>query len=165
MQESRFMRSMLLGLALVLASAPAFAEGPPAKVTDLAWMTGYYKGDFGAGGTLEENWSQPSGSSIAALIRISDADATTVIELIVIEEEGESLTLRLKQWEPGMKPRGDGFEVMELVEVGDQKRRVPGHWRPAAIERLGYSLAGDRFTISLKTAQGEIEVPLTRQGH
>ena len=164
MQESRFMRSMLLGLALVLASAPAIAEGPPAKVTDLAWMTGYYKGDFGAGGTLEENWSQPSGSSIAALIRISDADATTVIELIVIEEEGDSLTLRLKQWEPGMKPRGDGFEVMELVEVGDQSvlfRNIGG----GAIERLGYSLAGDAFTISLKTAQGELEVPLTRQGH
>ncbi|MCY3844032.1 MAG: DUF6265 family protein [Acidobacteria bacterium] len=158
------MRSMLLGLALVLASAPALAEGPPAKVADLAWMTGYYKGDFGAGGTLEENWSQPSGSSIAALIRISDADATTVIELIVIEEEGDSLTLRLKQWARGMNPLAEGFEVMELVEVGDQSvlfRNVGG----GVIERLGYSLAGDAFTISLKTDQGELEVPLTRQGH
>lgn len=159
------MRSMLLSLALVLASAaPALAEGPPAKVADLAWMTGYYKGDFGAGGTLEENWSQPSGSSIAALIRISDADATNVIELIVIEEEGDSLTLRLKQWARGMNPLADGFEVMELVEVGDQSvlfRNVGG----GSIERLGYSLVGDAFTISLKTDQGELEVPLTRQGH
>lgn len=156
---------MMLGLALVLASAaPALAEGPPAKVADLAWMTGYYKGDFGAGGTLEENWSQPSGSSIAALIRISDADATNVIELIVIEEEGDSLTLRLKQWARGMNPLAEGFEVMELVEVGDQSvlfRNVGG----GAIERLGYSLVGDAFTISLKTDQGELEVPLTRQGH
>lgn len=160
------MRRSLLGFGLVLlvSAAPALAEGPPAKVADLAWMTGYYKGAFGPGGTLEENWSQPSGSSIAALIRISDADATTMIELIVIEEEGDSLTLRLKQWEPGMKERGEGFEVMELVEVGDQSvlfRNTGG----GAIERLGYSLAGDAFTISLKTAQGELEVPLTRQGH
>ena len=160
------MRRSLLGFGLVLlvSAAPAFAEGPPAKVADLAWMTGYYKGDFGAGGTLEENWSQPSGSSIAALIRISDADATNVIELIVIEEEGDSLTLRLKQWARGMNPLADGFEVMELVEVGDQSvlfRNVGG----GSIERLGYSLAGDAFTISLKTDQGELEVPLTRQGH
>ena len=163
------MRRSLFGLGLVfvllvsVSAAPAFAEGAPAKVADLAWMTGHYKGDFGAG-TLEENWANPAGGSIGALIRIMDGDGTSMIELIVIEEEGDSLTLRLKQWEPGMKPRGDGFEVMELVEVGDQKVVFRGTGT-GAIERLGYSLAGDRFTISLKTAQGEIEVPLTRQGH
>ena len=160
----RFLPGLALGFALVLVAAPAFAQGPSATVDDLAWMTGHYKGDFGPGGTLEENWSQPSGSSIAALIRISDADATNVIELIVIEEEGDSLTLRLKQWQAGMKPMADGFVVMELVEVGDQSVLFRNS-RGGAIERLGYSLAGDRFTISLKTDQGEIVVPLTRQGH
>jgi hypothetical protein len=154
---------LALGLALVLASAPAFAEGPPAKITDLAWMTGHYKGDFGAG-TLQENWANPAGGSIAALIRIMEGDATSMIELIVIEEEGDSLTLRLKQWEPGMKPRADGFEVMELVEAGDQ-RVVFRNAGDGAIERLGYSLAGDQFTISIKTAQGAFDIPLTRQGH
>ena len=157
------MRSMLLGLALVLASAPAFAQGPPAKITDLTWMTGHYKGAFGAG-TLQENWANPAGGSIAALIRIMEGDATNVIELIVIEEEGDSLTLRLKQWQAGMKPLADGFVVMELVEVGDQKV-VFRNAGDGEIERLGYSLAGDQFTISLKTVQGEIEVPLTRQSH
>ena len=159
------MRRSLLGFGLVLlvSASPAFAEGPPAKVADLAWMTGHYKGDFGAG-TLHENWANPAGGAIAALVRISEGDANTMIELIVIEEEGDSLTLRLKQWQPGMKPLADGFEVMELVEVGDQKVVFRGTG-DGGIERLGYSLAGDRFTISLKTAQGEIEVPLTRQGH
>ena len=160
------MRRALLGfgVGLVLAlSAPAFAEGPPAKITDLAWMAGHYKGAFGAG-TLQENWAPPAGDSVAALIRITDGDATNMIELIVIQEEGDSLTLRLKQWEPGMKPRADGFEVMELVEAADQKV-VFRNVGDGAIERLGYSLAGDRFTISLKTAQGEVEVPLTRQSH
>ena len=160
------MRRALLGfgVGLVLAlSAPAFAEGPPAKITDLAWMAGHYKGAFGAG-TLQENWGPPAGDSVAALIRRTDGDATNMIELIVFQEEGDSLTLRLKQWEPGMKPRADGFEVMELVEAADQKV-VFRNVGDGAIERLGYSLAGDRFTISLKTAQGEVEVPLTRQSH
>ena len=157
------MRSTLLGLALVLASAPALAQGPPAKITDLAWMTGDYKGAFGAG-TLQENWAPPASGSIAALIRIMEGDATNVIELIVVEEEGDSLTLRLKQWQSGMKPLADGFVVMELVEVGDQKV-VFRNAGDGDIQRLGYSLAGDRFTISLKTVQGELEVPLTRQGH
>ena len=163
MQGSRVMRSVRLGLALVLVmSAPAFAQGPAATIADLAWMTGHYKGAFGPG-TLEENWAQPAGGSIAALVRTAEGGATTMIELIVVEEEGDSLVLRLKQWDPGMKPRAEGFEVLELVEVGDQKV-VFRNAGDGAIQRLGYSLAGDRFTISVKTAQGAVDVPLTRQG-
>ena len=157
------MRSMLLSLALVLVAAPAFAQGPPAKITDLSWMTGHYKGAFGTG-TLQENWSNPAGGSIAGLIRIMEGDATNVIELIVVEEEGDSLTLRLKQWQAGMKPLADGFVVMELAEVGDRKV-VFRNAGDGEIERLGYSLDGDQFTISLRTVQGELVVPLTRQSH
>jgi hypothetical protein len=155
------MRSTLLGLALVLASAPALAQGPPAKITDLAWMTGHYKGDFGAG-TLQENWAPPASGSIAALIRIMEGDATNVIELIVVEEEGDSLTLRLKQWDPGMQPRADGFQVFRLIEIGDKKVAFR-NTEEGGLQRLGYSLVGDRFTISVETAGGAFDIPLTRQ--
>ena len=159
------MRRVLLGLGLVLplVCAPAFAQGPAATVADLAWMTGHYKGTTGAG-TLEERWARPLGGSIAALVRSTDGGATSMIELIAVEEEAGSLMLRLKQWDPGMSPRADGFEVMELIEVGD-KKVVFRNTGEGGIQQLGYSLAGDQFTISIKTAQGEIEVPLTRQGH
>ena len=158
------MRRFLLGLALVLVAAPAFAQGPSATVDDLAWMTGHYKGSTGAG-TLEERWARPLGGSIAALVRSTDGDgATSMIELIAVEEEGGSLMLRLKQWDPGMSPRADGFEVMELIEVGD-KKVVFRNTGEGGIEQLGYSLAGDQFTISIKTAQGAFDIPLTRQGH
>ena len=158
------MRRFLPGLALVLLATPAFAQGPPATVDDLAWMTGHYKGSTGAG-TLEERWARPLGGSIAALVRSTDGGgATNMIELISVEEEGGSLMLRLKQWDPGMSPRADGFEVMELIEVGD-KKVVFRNTGDGGIQQLGYSLAGDQFTISIKTAQGAFDIPLTRQGH
>ena len=156
------MRGLLFGLGLVLVTcAPALAQRPAATIADLAWMTGHYKGSLG-NGTLEENWAQPVGGSIASLVRSTADGATNMIELIVVEEEGDSLTLRLKQWDPGMKPRADGFQVMELLELGD-KRVVFRNTGEDGIQRLGYSLVGDTFTISVETAQGAFDIPLTRQ--
>lgn len=145
----------------IMFSAPIFAEGPSARVSDLAWMTGHYKGTMG-NGSLEENWANPDGSSIAALVRSTAAGKTDMIEIIVIEEEGDSLTLRLKQWNPGMQERDPGFQVMELIEIGT-KRVLFKNTGTVGLQQLGYSLDGDQFTISVKTAQGGIDIPLTRQ--
>ena len=97
-------RFLVVSVLVLLASGPALAQGPAAKVADLAWMTGSYAND-----TLEENWATPKAGSIASLVRGVGDGATNMIELIVVEEEGDSLVLRLKQWNPGMDPRADGF--------------------------------------------------------
>ena len=151
------MRRLLIGSALVLfLSASAFAQGPSAKVTDLGWMTGHY-----SNASLEENWAEPKGGSIASLVRGVGNGATNMIELIVIEEVDDTLLLRLKQWNPGMEPRADGFQVMELIEIGDKK--VVFKNTGEGIAQLGYSLAGDRFTISIVTPRDPFDIELTRQ--
>ena len=156
------MRRLLIASVLVLlVCAPMLGQQPSAKISDLAWMTGHYTGDTGSG-SLEENWAEAEGGSIASLVRSTSGGATNMIELIVIEEEGDSLTLRLKQWNPGMEPRAEGFQVMELMEVGDTKV-VFKNTGEDGLQQLGYSLAGDQFTISVKTDQGAFDIPLTRQ--
>ena len=156
------MRHLLIGSVLALSmSATAFGEGPAAKVSDLAWMTGHYEGATG-NGSLEENWAEPDGGSIASLVRSTADGMTTMIELIVIEEAGDSLTLRLKQWDPGMEPRAEGFQVMELIEIGDHTV-VFKNTGEGGLQQLGYSRDGDQFTISIQTAQGAFDVPLTRR--
>ena len=152
------MRRSLIGSMLVLfVCSPALAQGPAAKVSDLAWMTGSY-----SNGSLEENWAAPEGGSIASLVRGMGGGATNMIELIVVEEEGSSLTLRLKQWDPGMKPRAEGFQVMDLIEIGNNKV-VFKNTGEGGIQQLGYGLSGDQFTISVTTAQGTFDIPLTRR--
>jgi hypothetical protein len=157
------MRRLIISSAVVLlVSVPAFAQGPTAKVTDLAWMTGHY-----SSATLEENWAEPKGGSIASLVRGMGRDgAMNMMEFIVVEEVGDSLVLRLKQWNPGMDARYDGFQVMDLTAIGENKVSFKNNGEVAGLDELSYSLAGDTFTISVKTGQGEFDIPLTRQsGH
>ena len=148
-------RLSIAAAVLVAFAVPALAQGPSANVADLAWMPGTYAND-----TLEENWATPKGGSMASLVRGYDsAGVTNMIELIVVEEEGDSLILRLKQWNPGMEPRAD-FQVMDLIEIGD--RKVVFKNRGEGIPQLGYSLDGNTFTISIATPNRDIDIPLTR---
>jgi hypothetical protein len=159
------MRRFLIGLALVVAiplcAAPGFAaDGAPGKVADLAWMTGHWAGAMPNGG-LEENWTEPKAGSIAALVRATTGEATSMIELIVIEEESGSLVLRVQQWNPGYVPRTPTPQVMRLAETAPNKV-VFTSTGEGALARLAYSRpAPDQFVISIKTAQGaEFDIPL-----
>lgn len=153
----------LVALALALLTAPASAAGPAAKVADLAWMTGSWKGSMGPG-TLEESWSRPDAGSIASLVRGTANGQTNMIELIVIEESEGSLVLRLQQWNPGFAPRSPGPQEMRLVEIAE--RRVSFEAVSAgSLKRLTYSRPDDdRFVVGVVTAGGaEIEFDLAAQ--
>ncbi len=157
------MRSLILALVLVLLIAvPGLAaDSPAAKVSDLAWMSGHYEGSTD-NGTLEENWAKPVGGSIASLVRATDGEKTTMIELIVVEEEEGSLVLRLQQWDPGFAPRTESPQVMKLIEISDHKvvfEDVSG----GGLKKLGYSREGNKFTISIETAGGSFDIPLMTQ--
>jgi hypothetical protein len=156
----RSTRSIAL-LALVLTAPALAADSPAAKVADLAWMSGHWEGPL-AGGTLEENWAQPKSGSIASLVRQTTAEKTAMIELIVIEEENDSLVLRVQQWNPGFSPRTPGPQVMKLVESAENKVVFEATGE-GGLSRLGYSRpAPDRFVISIRTAQGrDFDIPLT----
>ena len=61
-----------------------------------------------------------------------------------------------------MEPRAEGFQVMELIEIGDNKV-VFKNTSEVGLQQLGYSLTGDQFTISVHTPRGPIDIPLTRR--
>ena len=141
-------------LIFMIGAATMFAAGPSAKISDLGWMTGHYEGLLGQG-SLEENWTEPKGGSIASLVRATGGDgSTSMIELIVVEEEAGSLMLRLQQWKPGLKPRTDEPLVMRLVESAPNKI-VFENTGTSGMKRLGYTKSGKDFTISIVTAQGQ----------
>lgn len=150
---------LVFSLALVV---PAFAaDSPAAKVTDLAWMTGHWEGSMGNGGSLEENWLVPEAGSIASLVRGKGNGATNMIEMIVIEEQDGSLVLRIQQWNPGYKPRTPGPQEMKLVEIGDRMVKFEAV-SEGGLKTLGYSRpADDQFVISVSTAQGNFDIPLS----
>lgn len=151
---------LLIAMLLAVTGVAADNHGP--RVADLAWMTGTWSGGMGQGGSLEENWAVPKNGSMAALVRGFSPDGTTnMIELISIEEENDSLVLRLKQWNPGMAPRYDGFQVMKLVESKDRVIKFENIGE-GGLAKLGYSRpADDKFVISIELPNGqEIDIPL-----
>ena len=150
---------LLIAVLLSVTGVAADNHGP--KVADLAWMTGTWSGAMGQG-SLEENWAAPKNGSMAALVRGFSPDGTTnMIELISIEEEDDTLVLRLKQWNPGMTPRAEGFQVMKLVESKDRMVKFENTGE-GGLAKLGYSRpADDKFVISIELPNGQaIDIPL-----
>src|SRR5687767_11492979 len=103
-------------LALALVAGTAFAAGPAAKITDLAWMTGTWSAPVGPN-TLEENWTTASGGSIAAMVRMSGAKGVSMWEVITIEEKDGSLMMSVQQWNAGFEPRSPVAQKLELAEI------------------------------------------------
>lgn len=104
-------------VAVVAAPANAIAGEPAASVRELSWIAGRWKAVMDKDVSVEETWTQPLAGSIASLVRITRANATDTIEMIVIAEEGGSLVLRIQQWSLDYKPRTDP-QVMRLAELG-----------------------------------------------
>lgn len=142
-----------------LIGSQAWGAGPEAEIEDLSWMTGNYAAKLGAN-TLEENWIGAENGSIAAMVRMSGEGGTSMFEVITIEEVGESLMLRLQQYDSGYQPRTDAPLVMELAMIADNHvhfTRVSGEGMPT----LGYTKSGDTFTIHVGQADGSTrDIPL-----
>lgn len=113
-------RTALIFLFITLVANGVTADHhEKVKLSDLSWMTGSWTGPVGPGLTLEENWIQPVDGSLAALVRITGNGKTSMVELIVIEEENDSLVLRVKQWDAGFKPRTPKPQTFKLVTMGE----------------------------------------------
>ena len=138
------------GALLILLAMPPLQAG----VADLAWMTGSWAGPAGPAATLEENWSAPADGTIGALVRMRGNGATSMVELIVIEESGDTLALFIQQWDPGFSPRPAGPQEMRLVSMGERTVSFSAVTE-GGLSSLTYSRsAQDTFTVEVETADG-----------
>jgi Domain of unknown function (DUF6265) len=146
---------------LFLSLSANAVEPPPAgKVADLAWMSGHYEGVVGKdGAVVEENWLQPKAGSIGSLVRNTKSGTTAIMEIIVVEEENNSLVLHLQQWKPGYKPVYETPLLMRLSELGKNRVMFEAVGE-GAFKKLGYRREGSKFIITVVTANGQFEVPL-----
>ena len=156
--------SLAAGLLFATVSAgeeaASDAKEAASSVADLAWMTGTWSGPVGGGNVLEENWTTPKAGSIQSLVRMTGANGTSMVELIVIEEEEGTLRLRLQQWDPGMKPRTPEPSVMTLEEMAENTVAFRAE-EGAMFAILRYTRDGDNFTIGITDHNGnQFNLPL-----
>jgi len=80
----------------------AAAPRAMAKLADVAWLIGHWRGK-GFGGDIEETWLAPNGSSMAGLFRLMNGGQAQIYEIFTIVEEEGSLALRLKHFTGALK--------------------------------------------------------------
>jgi hypothetical protein len=150
-------------LALVSAPCAAAEAAVKGRVADLAWMTGSWIGAFGEQ-TLEESWVEPKNGTIGCLVRLTQGDATNMLEFILIEDVDDTVVFRVRQWFPGFVPRRPEPQVMTLTEFGDRRVSFSGSG-DVDFRTLAYSRpAEDQFHIDAETMSGErLQLKLRRR--
>ena len=75
------------------------AKSAPAKLADISWLTGHWRGK-GLGGQADETWSMPAAGTMVGMFRLIQNDKLAFSEFFVLVEENDSLVLRLKHFDP-----------------------------------------------------------------
>lgn len=100
---------MTIGLQDDAVAEPTSIKG--AKLTDLAWLHGHWRGNI-KGDVIEETWSKPSADSMTGVFRwLIDGEKTRLFEFLTITQEASGLAFRFRHfsrdlvcWEEKDKP-------------------------------------------------------------
>lgn len=137
-----------------------------ADINDLAWMTGRWSGAMGPT-TLEETWNRPLAGTMVAAVRISgptetEPASTSIVELIIINEENGNLVLRLQQFSKTMEPRFPA-QSLKMTSSGDNTVTFEATGE-GGLHKIIYSRpSSDKFNIEVTLTEGTTFVaPLSR---
>jgi hypothetical protein len=72
-------------------------KGAPAKIGDMAWLAGTWRGS-GLGGDNEEIWSEPQGGVMMGMYRMLKDKKPIFYELLTLSEADGTLIIRLKHF-------------------------------------------------------------------
>jgi hypothetical protein len=116
------------------------SKSPHATLSDVEWLAGHWVGPA-LGGEAEEIWSPPKAGSMMGMYRLVRDSKVVFYELLTLVQDGGSLVLRLKHFNPDLTgweekqktvdfrlvARGEGivqFEGMSFHREGDAKLTV-----------------------------------------
>lgn len=113
------------------------ASRPAARIADLAWLAGYWRGP-GLGAECEEIWSLPAGDRMQGIFTLGQEGKLTFSEAMTLVEEEGSLVLKVKHFTPefvGWEEK-DGFVSFPLVRLGENE----AYFRGLTFRRKGAEL-------------------------
>jgi hypothetical protein len=129
MHIPRFIAALLAAVSLAAfaqapeAPKPAPAPSPPARIADVAWLTGYWIGE-GMGGVVEDTWMPPRNGVILGAFRLVKNDGTPgFYELFAVEEHEASLRFVVKHFHPDWRgwEEKDKYLALRLTELAPNK--------------------------------------------
>jgi hypothetical protein len=93
------------------------AKSPQATMSDVAWLAGHWVGPA-LGGEAEEIWSPPKTGSMMGMYRLVRDGKVVFYELLTLVQEGGSLVLRLKHFNPDLTGWEDKQKTVDFRLVG-----------------------------------------------
>jgi hypothetical protein len=104
------------------------------KVGDLNWMVGYWTGP-GLGGECEEVWMPAVDGHMIGTFRFWDDGKLVFSEFINLIQEGESISMKLKHFNPDLSgwEEKEEWTTFKLIELSQNKVWFDG----LTIERIG----------------------------
>lgn len=140
--ESTMRISAILIVLMVTVAGPSLAQSPltdntlalddstsmpRASIHDLAWLAGHWRGEFLAG-VADEVWAPPSAGSMMGMFRLVQDSAVVFYELMTIVEEGGTLVLKLKHFNPDLSgwEEKDDHVAFSLVRLGERAAYFEG---------------------------------------
>ena len=136
-------RLFVAGLALLLmAQAPA-----PARIADLAWMSGRWETQGASGRWTEETWSTPRGGIMLGYSRTGAGDTVSEFELLRLQAGADGVPAYLAQ--PGGRPA----TAFRLVAHGPTSATFenPQHDFP---QRIVYRRSGGTMVATISALDG-----------
>ena len=103
------------------------ATSPKAKLEEIAWMEGHWKGEA-FGGITEEIWSPPLGGSMLFSFKLVVDGEVSFYELGHIRQLDETLIFELKHFGPDLRGWEEKEEVQQfkLIKVIDNRLYFEG---------------------------------------
>ena len=117
-------------------------QSPPATIADMSWMVGSWTGNA-LGGVTEEAWAAPAGGSMVGMFRLTKNGKPVFYELTTLTEEGGSLIMRLKHFNPNMTGWEEKDKTVDFKFVGKKDGLI--HFEGMAFKPEGK----DGFTVYL----------------
>ena len=132
------------------------ATGPAAKVTDFAWLAGHWQAEA-LGGTVEEIWSGPSAGTMVGMFRLVKDGKVGFYEIFTLTEEGSTVLLRLKHFDPDLSGWEERDETVDfpLVALTEDTAWFEG----LTYQRLGPDEM--QVYLAMRTKDGVREVPFS----
>jgi hypothetical protein len=104
------------------------------SIKDVAWLAGSWLGT-GLGGVSEEVYTHPAGGVMLGMYRVIKDGKPMFYELITLAEDGGSLTMRLKHFNPDLKGWEEKNDSVSFRLVKKEGKRV--YFEGLTIERQG----------------------------
>ncbi|MCH7963088.1 MAG: hypothetical protein IH852_04025 [Bacteroidetes bacterium] len=96
---------------------------PKATLEDVAWISGYWRGEA-FNGEVEEIWSSPLGNSMVASFKLVVDDEVKFYEIEIITEINGTLMLRLKHFHSDLRGWEEKDETVDFPLVKITESRV-----------------------------------------